>query len=118
MEKRLELLGFKVIKATDATQAIMKSKIREFGRELKNNKIGLFYYAGHGFQIDGTNYLVPIDAQVEDKADAEDACVSINFLLGKMEISGTETNLVVLDACRNNPFRSWSRSSFWKRCST
>ncbi|MGB0864059.1 MAG: caspase family protein [Saprospiraceae bacterium] len=111
MEQKLASLGFKVIKATDATQSVMKAKIREFGQELKNNKIGLFYYAGHGFQIDGTNYLVPIDATIEDKADAEDACVSINYLLNKMDISGTETNLVILDACRNNPFRSWSRSS-------
>jgi hypothetical protein len=111
MESKLLSLGFKVIKATDATQSVMKAKIREFGNELKNNKIGLFYYAGHGFQIEGTNYLVPIDATIEDKADAEDACVSINYLLNKMDISGTETNLVILDACRNNPFRSWSRSS-------
>ena len=111
MDKRLTALGFKVIKATDASQIEMKEKIREFGRELKNNKVGLFYYAGHGFQIDGRNYLVPIDANIEDRADAEDACVSIDYLLGKMEVSGTETNLVILDACRNNPFRSWSRSS-------
>lgn len=111
MATRLTSLGFKVIKATDANQQIMKDKIREFGRELQGKKVGLFYYAGHGFQIDGVNYLVPVDADIEDQADAKDACVSVNYLLDKMEISGTVTNLVVLDACRNNPFRSWTRNS-------
>lgn len=111
MTARLTSLGFKVIKATDASQQVMKDKIREFGRELQGKKVALFYYAGHGFQIDGVNYLVPIDADIEDQADAKDACVSVNYLLDKMEVSGTETNLVILDACRNNPFRSWTRNS-------
>lgn len=111
MEKKLKTLGFEVLKLTDATQIDMKKKIREFGKKLDGNKVALFYYAGHGFQIDGKNYLVPIDATIEDQADAEDACVSVDFLLTKMEISTTQTNLVVLDACRNNPFRSWRSSS-------
>jgi len=111
MERRLKSLGFKVFKITDATQITMKQKIREFGKQLNGNKVALFFYAGHGFQIEGKNYLVPIDATIEDKADAEDACVSVDYLLTKMEISNTETNLVILDACRNNPFRSWRSSS-------
>lgn len=111
METKLKTLGFKTIKITDANKSTMRAKIREFGEALKENKVGLFYYAGHGFQIEGKNYLVPVDAHIADQADAEDACVSVDYILAKMEVSNTETNLVILDACRNNPFRSWMRSS-------
>lgn len=72
--------------------------------------MGLFYYSGHGLQVDGTNYLVPLDADIQLKAEVADECVSANTVLKVMEYSNNRINIVILDACRNNPFRSFSRS--------
>ena len=72
----------------------------------------MFFYAGHGVQVNGSNYLVPTDAKIESEDEVEYDCVKADRVLSKMKSAGTKTNLVVLDACRNNPFeRSWSRSA-------
>jgi tol-pal system protein YbgF len=112
--KTLRSLGFHVIERTDLTQRGMKRAISEFGTELANagdDAVGMFFYAGHGVQAKGNNYLLPTDAELNKESDLELYAVRANWVLGQMEEAGNRVNLVVLDACRNNPFtRSWKRS--------
>jgi len=70
----------------------------------------LFYYAGHGIQVDGTNYIIPIDAKLENKIAVRHEAVSVNDVVAEFEYYQNNTNIVILDACRDNPFRSWSRA--------
>jgi hypothetical protein len=108
----LKKLGFEVFEYENLTQNQMKRAIDEFGLRLFNNSVGLFYYAGHGVQFKGFNYLIPVDAQLKTEEDVEFDCVEANRVLAKMEASGSKVNIIILDACRNNPFeRSWSRSA-------
>jgi uncharacterized caspase-like protein len=87
----------------------MKRAMDDFGEQLKGYNVGLFYYAGHGIQVKGNNYLIPVDAALKVEQDVDYDCIDAGRLLGKMEAAGTTTNIVILDACRNNPFeRQWS----------
>lgn len=107
----LQLLGFDVQKHNNISQKEMKKAIDSFGEQMKNYDVGLFFFAGHGIQVDGYNYLIPVDANIKHEGDAEYDCVNAGRVLTKMEASGAKTNIVILDACRNNPFeKSWSRS--------
>ena len=108
----LERLGFEVMKIENADQATMKKVIDEFGKKLKKYDVGLFFYAGHGVQAKGFNYLIPVDAEINSENDIEYSCVNAGRVLAKMEDAGSTTNIVIMDACRNNPFeRSWTRSA-------
>lgn len=108
----LENLGFTVMNFLNADQKEMKMAIDEFGQKLPGYHVGLFYFAGHGMQVNGVNYLIPVDANLRIQQDVEYDCVDVGRLLGKMEGAGTSTNIVILDACRDNPFeRSWSGRS-------
>jgi len=108
MASTLRSLGFDVDLVTDASEKQMGKAISSFGRKLKLGGVGLFYYAGHGMQIDGTNYLIPIDANPEEEEDFEYDAIDAGSILSKMAIAGNDLNIVILDACRNNPFaRSW-----------
>ncbi len=112
IEGALKNLGFGVLKYENTTQKQMKKAIDLFGRRLKNYDIALFFFAGHGVQVNGSNYLIPTDARLEDENDVEYDTVRADRVLAKMESAGSKTNIVVLDACRDNPFeRSWNRSS-------
>jgi tetratricopeptide (TPR) repeat protein len=112
MAKVLEGLGFTVMKYEDCSQKNMKQAMDKFGRKLKGKNVGLFFYSGHGFQVNGYNYLLPIDAKLESEHDAEYDCVRAGRILAKMEAAGSKTNIVILDACRDNPFtRSWRRGT-------
>ncbi len=95
-------LNFQVIKGIDLNRKGLESKIREFSKKLSNAQVGLFFYAGHGLQVDGTNYLVPIDAKVETEDDLDFELVAFRKLLARMERKAS-TNLIFLDACRDNP---------------
>jgi len=112
VEKILIASGFRVKRYTDLDQAEMKKVIDDFGNSLSKAEVGLFYYAGHGVQVRGRNYLIPVDASLETENDVEYNCVDAGRILAKMEDAGTKTNIIILDACRDNPFeRSWSRKS-------
>ncbi len=103
----LEHLDFDVTLITDANQIAMKRAIAQFGRELRQegpDTIGLFYYAGHGVQSFGTNYLLPVDASLMDAADLDLVAVEAQSVLRQMFSAKNGTNIVILDACRNNPF--------------
>lgn len=109
---KLKDLGFDVITLLDGTKRDMEDKIREFGEEARNYEVALFYYAGHGIQSGGINYLIPVDVVLKSQTDVEYDCTNANRVLAMMENANCKTNIVVLDACRNNPFeRGWSRGT-------
>ena len=110
MAATLGVKGFRVILKLNATRAEMREAIREFNREMNSGGVGLFYYSGHGLQVDGVNYLVPVDADIEIKAEVPEECVSANSVVKVMEDSKNRINVIILDACRNNPYRSFARS--------
>ncbi len=110
MAKTLQKLNFTVLKYENLTQNQMKQRMDEFGIKMKNYKVGLFYYAGHGIQTKGLNYLVPVDASVQQEKQIEYQCVRADRMFGS--IPENKINIIILDACRNNPFeRSWGRST-------
>ncbi len=109
IEGTLKQLGFEVIKSINVDKIAMENSIREFSRQMSNFNVALFYYAGHGIQVDGVNYLLPIDAKLENKDDCRWEAVSVNRVTDEFRTHETNTNIVILDACRNNPFRSWVR---------
>lgn len=103
-------LGFDVKTVLNGTKRDMENAIADLRKRSDKNTVALFYYAGHGIQKNGCNYLVPVDANMQDAADVEYACTDVNRVLANMESSGCTMNIIILDACRDNPFeRSWSR---------
>jgi len=101
----LQQLGFDVTLLTDADQRKMERAIRDFGDELRSRRgVGLFYYAGHGMQFDGENYLLPTDINPSTEEDVRYDAVPLGKLLAQMRAADNAMNVVVLDACRNNPF--------------
>lgn len=100
--KALKSFGFDVIPGLNLTHEQMVSAIREFARKLRGADVGLLFYAGHGLQVNGRNYLVPTDAQLVDEADLEFSMVELGDIMRQME-RATKTNLIFLDACRDNP---------------
>ena len=112
MAESLEAVGFEVNMVIDADQKAMKRAMLQFGRRLKDDATtGLFYFAGHGVQVNGKNYLIPIDANIaaEDEIDLEG--VDVNDFLAVMNDANSAVNIVVLDACRNNPYARSFRSA-------
>ncbi len=110
MEAVLQSLNFEVFKYIDPSQKELKIAIDEFGENIKGSDVGLFYFAGHGVQVKGLNYLIPIDANLTSEKIVEYDCVEVGRVLAHMEDARTDVKLIVLDACRNNPFeRSWGR---------
>jgi uncharacterized caspase-like protein len=106
----LRKLGFDVIDGHDLDRREMEKKIREFSRKIENADLALFYYAGHGLQVTGKNYLVPIDAKLEREGDLSFEAIDVDVVLQQLE-NGPRANLVFLDACRNNPLaRNLARS--------
>ena len=111
MASTLRSLGFKVIEHEDVSLSEMKKAVDEFGTLLDDYDVSLFFYAGHGIQVNGKNYLIPVDAKIKSKNDVEYNAVEAGRILSKMEDRDNKTNIIILDACRNNPFeRSWNRA--------
>ena len=102
-------LGFsEVIVETDATLREMDSALDRFSQALGSGSIGVFYYAGHGIQSEGENYLIPVDATIDVEQDLRYEALPLGKIMGRMEDAGNDINIVILDASRNNPFgRSW-----------
>jgi hypothetical protein len=109
IEATLKSLGFDVIKRLNSGKDEMISSIREFSKKLSNYNVALFYYAGHGIQVDGINYLVPTNAKLENKDDCKWEAIAVNTVTDEFKKNAVNTNIVILDACRNNPYRSWAR---------
>ena len=107
MARALEASGFEVRLVTDADQAAMRAAIEAFGERLEQadgDAVGLFYYAGHGVEVRGRNYLIPIGAEIERAVEFKTDAVPAEWVLSWMEEAGNRLNMVILDACRNNPF--------------
>ncbi|MBF0288066.1 MAG: caspase family protein [SAR324 cluster bacterium] len=102
---------FDVTLLTDVNQRGMVRAIQKFGKNLKGGGIGLFYYAGHGMQIKGRNYLIPLETNIETEGDIEFESVDVGRVLNQMESAENRLNIVILDACRDNPFARSFRSS-------
>jgi len=103
--------GFAVTLVEDGTQAGMRRAIRNFGDELARGGVGLFYYAGHGMQVRGRNFLIPVNADIQREDEVEDQAVDANLMLSKMDTAKNALNIMILDACRNNPFHRSFRSA-------
>lgn len=99
----LSKLGFEVTEVTNATQKEMNRAISQFGVSLDQKTVALFYFAGHGLQMKGKNYLVPVDAQITGEASIPSETVDMDAVLAQLESS--TLSIVILDACRNNPFQ-------------
>ena len=100
-------LGFTLVgdhAQLDLDKASMDVAVQNFGRQIQGADVALFYYAGHGVQVSGSNYLVPVSANPTREADVDFQMVDVNLVLRQMQGSGTRLNMVILDACRNNPF--------------
>lgn len=111
MAQTLESMGFKVTLAADLDGKAMKKAMLEFGRALRaSDSVGLFYYAGHAVQVAGDNYLIPVDANVQDETEIGIEGVDVNDFLATMNQAQSRIKIVVLDSCRNNPFPATSRS--------
>ena len=107
MANTLKNLGFNLTGSgaqLDLDKANLDAAVQKFGAELQGADVAMFYYAGHGVQVRGANYLVPVGANPTREADVDFQMVDVNIVLRQMEAAGTRLNLVVLDACRNNPF--------------
>ena len=107
MADTLSSLGFTLIGGRaqlDLDKATLDIDVQNFGRQIQGAEVALFYYAGHGVQVSGSNYLVPVNANPTREADVDFQMVDVNLVLRQMQGSGTRLNMVILDACRNNPF--------------
>jgi uncharacterized caspase-like protein len=109
----LTALQFQVIIKTDTTLDTMADAIFQFGESLKGGGVGLFYYSGHGMQVKGENYLIPIDANVVREDDIKRKTINARDVLETMDEAKSHLNLVFLDACRNNPFPRSVRAVSW-----
>jgi uncharacterized caspase-like protein len=109
---RLETCGFSVIRETNCTYKDMDKALKKFKKSLEGNDVGLFFFAGHGMQIDGENYLAAVDTDVSGEIEAKHSSLPLNRVIETMEKTNTSTNIIVLDACRDNPYeRAWNRSA-------
>ena len=99
-------LGFTVIDKYNLKQRDFDRAVQSFENQLPQYHVGLFYFSGHGLQARGDNYLVPIDARIKSAVDIKYESINANQILEKMESANKHTNLLILDACRSNPFKS------------
>ena len=114
MADALRGVGFEVIERAEADKTTMQRAIQEFGRRLEEagrDAVGLFYFAGHGVQISGNNYMIPLAANIARQPDVESEAVELDWVLAQMEYARNRMNILILDACRNNPLPRSFRSS-------
>ncbi len=112
--KVLQESGFEVNLQTDLGFKKMKRALRNFTRKIKamgKETIGLVYFAGHGTQVNGRNFLLPVDANIENEGDVSIETIDAQGLLSGLNHAGNQLNIIILDACRNNPFKRGSRAS-------
>jgi len=111
MAATLKKAGFAVTLKKNVNHREMIESIEEFGNTLKRGGVGLFYYAGHGVQVGGVNYLLPVDSRINKEGDVRYEAVDAGRVLTEMETANNGLNIVILDACRDNPFGRSVRSS-------
>jgi hypothetical protein len=111
MAASLRERGFEVIVRVDATKTQMETAIIEFGEKLTEGATGLFFFAGHGMQVQGRNYMIPTDAKLSSEQRIRLETIDIDAVLDQMQGARSKVNVVILDACRNNPFERRFRSA-------
>lgn len=111
MAAAIKKAGFAVTLKKNANHREMMESIEDFGNALKRGGVGLFYYAGHGVQLGGVNYLLPIGARINKEGDVRYEAVDAGRVLTEMETANNGFDIVILDACRDNPFGRSVRSS-------
>ncbi len=107
----LKRSGFQVIDVRNANLTQMRAKIREFGDQLINSDVGLVYYSGHGVELKGRNYLIPVNADIQREDEIADQGLDAGLILEKMSTAGKGVNILVVDACRDDPFGRSFRST-------
>jgi uncharacterized protein len=103
LARALRGVGFEVIEQRDATREVMARAVHDFSERLRGADVALFFYAGHGLQMNGENYLLPVDAKIDSAADVRFNTINLSDIQQEME-GGGRANVIILDACRNNPF--------------
>ncbi|MFM9886955.1 MAG: SUMF1/EgtB/PvdO family nonheme iron enzyme [Burkholderiales bacterium] len=111
MAAALRTVGFRVITRHNADRRAMREAFDEFATALRRAQVGLFYFAGHGVQVRGSNYLIPLGADIKSEADVEIDAVDANYALRTMEEAQAKVSILILDACRDNPFARTFRSA-------
>ncbi|RKX97916.1 MAG: hypothetical protein DRZ90_04675 [Spirochaetes bacterium] len=112
MAAALRRLGFDVTLLLNGSQIQMDDALIDFEEKLhRRGGLALFHYGGHGLQVDGSNYLIPVDANIPDERRVRSRALDVDEVIGAMDASGTKTNIVILDACRDNPLPASSRST-------
>jgi uncharacterized caspase-like protein len=104
MASSLERAGFSVTLRENLDRPGLLNSLREFGMRLNENTVAVLYYAGHGLQLRDRNYLIPVDAEIRSEDEIPIAGLDLSFILGRMSQARSRINIVILDACRNNPF--------------
>lgn len=110
MEAALTAVGFKVSKVLNANQSQLKRAVRDFGNSARGAEMALLYYSGHGTQVRGENYLIPVGANIDKESDYEIEAVSANAVLAQLREAQPRAAVVVLDACRDNPHVASTKS--------
>jgi uncharacterized caspase-like protein len=110
MERELKAAGFETVLKTNAGRRDMNGAIADFAEKLAGGAVGLFYFAGHGIEAGGQNFLVPVDAVLEREADLASEAVDAGRLVQAMKAAKNRLNIVILDACRDNPLKGRSSS--------
>jgi hypothetical protein len=111
MARMLRDMGFEVQLKENLGQKGFIDALRGFGAAMREGGVGLFYYAGHGMQLKGRNFLIPVDAEIQSEDEVPFMSIDANQVLGKMEQARTRLNIVMLDACRNNPYAKTFRTT-------
>lgn len=109
--KTLTAAGFQVTLREDLDRRGLFEAMRAFGNQLNEDTVALFYYAGHGLQLRDRNYLVPIDAEIQTEDEIPVSALDVGFILDRMASARSRVNIVILDACRNNPFAGRTKSN-------
>jgi len=111
VSKALKGTGFEVIDLRDATLPQMRLATRQFGERLMSNDVGLVYYSGHGIEVKGKNYFIPVNADIKSSDEVADQALDVSLILAKMDSAKKGINILIVDACRDDPFGRSYRSN-------
>ena len=111
MSRSLRTSGFEVIDLRDATLPQMRTAVRQFGDKLLTYDVGLVYFAGHGVEVKGRNYFIPVNADIQREDEIADQGLDVSLILEKMSTAGKGVNILIVDACRDDPFGRSFRST-------
>ncbi len=111
MAQALRESGFEVMQYGNLTKREFEESVRAFGSKINRGGVALFFFAGHGMQVKGVNYLLPVGANIQKEADIEFEAIDAGRVMSEIESAGSRLNIVILDACRNNPFVRGTRSA-------